>query len=318
MHKWVPLFGDFEVVGDEIRFKGKRIPFVPTAGTPPPEPIPKDQAGIGILVSNQTVADGELALDVVFERVTPETICELAVVNDANATNIVSAGLGSEPWALFAIREFGGPKASKGWWNYRIAGDRQGLRPGVTYHIDAKFRGAVVTLSIDSVTVGSAEVTPPIGRARHVGVFCKGDHLITVKNFTVNTSKPKAFVVMQFGPEFDDVYNDVVKEVCKDFEVNVLRADEVSGPGLIISDIVREISTSQLIIADITPTNANVYFEVGYSLALQKPTILLAKKSTALPFDVAGFRVLFYEDTIGGKKKLEEGLRRHLDSLLSA
>jgi len=43
-----------------------------------------------------------------------------------------------------------------------------------------------------------------------------------------------AFVVMQFGAEYDDVYNDVVKEVCKTFEVNVLRADEVSGPGLII------------------------------------------------------------------------------------
>jgi len=76
---------------------------------------------------------------------------------------------------------------------------------------------------------------------------------------------------------------------------------------------------SQLIIADITPTsNANVYFEVGYALALEKPTILLAKKGTALPFDVAGFRVLFYDDTIGGKNRLEDGLRRHLDAILSS
>ena len=122
---------------------------------------------------------------------------------------------------------------------------------------------------------------------------------------------------MQFGPEFDDVYQDVVKEVCKSYEVNVLRADEVSGPGLIIGDIVRELSVSQLVIADITPTNANVYFEVGYALALAKPTILLAKKGTPLPFDVAGFRTLFYEDTIGGKKKLEDGLRKHLDAILT-
>jgi hypothetical protein len=51
-------------------------------------------------------------------------------------------------------------------------------------------------------------------------------------------------------------------------------------------------------------------------LALKKPTILLAKKGTPLPFDIAGFRVLFYEDTIGGKAKLEEGLRRHLAAIV--
>jgi hypothetical protein len=124
---------------------------------------------------------------------------------------------------------------------------------------------------------------------------------------------------MQFTTEYNDVYRDVVQEVCKDYQVSVTRADEVNGPtGLIIADIVREVSNAQLVIADITPTNPNVYFEVGYALALSKPTILLARKGTPLPFDVAGFRVLFYEDSIGGKKKLEDGLRKHLDAILSS
>jgi hypothetical protein len=35
-----------------------------------------------------------------------------------------------------------------------------------------------------------------------------------------------------------------------------------------------------------------------------------------LPFDVSAFRVLFYDDSIGGKPKLEEGLRRHLEEIL--
>jgi hypothetical protein len=66
------------------------------------------------------------------------------------------------------------------------------------------------------------------------------------------------------------------------------------------------------------PNNPNVYFEVGYALVMKKPTILLARKGTSLPFDVAGFRVLFYEDSIGGKGKLEEGLRRHLAAILGS
>jgi hypothetical protein len=311
---WVPLYGEFEVEPNLIRFKGKRIPR--NVGTDAPPSEPRDQPTFGLIVSGHTVADGDIEADVVFDGVTQDSVCELAVAYDPNARRIVTAGLGSETWALFGIREFGGPK-NQAWWDHQVAGDRSALKSGFTYHLHARFRGAMVTLAIDGVEVATAEVSSPMGRPRQVGLFCRGEHTITVTNFTVNGLKPKAFVVMQFGSEYDAVYKDVVKEVCKDYEVNVLRADEVSGPGLIISDIVREISAAQLVIADITPTNANVYFEVGYALALGKPTILLARKGTALPFDVAGFRVLFYEDTIGGKNRLEEGLRRHLDSILS-
>jgi hypothetical protein len=122
---------------------------------------------------------------------------------------------------------------------------------------------------------------------------------------------------MQFTSEYNDVYQDVVKEVCSGYQLSVLRADEVTGPGFVIADIVQQISAAQLVIADISPANPNVYFEVGYALALGKPTILLARKGTSLPFDVRGFRVLFYEDSIGGKKKLEHGLRDHLEAILS-
>jgi hypothetical protein len=121
---------------------------------------------------------------------------------------------------------------------------------------------------------------------------------------------------MQFGGQYDDLYKDVVKGVCDAYDVSARRADDAVGPGIVIADIISEIAAAQLIIADISPANPNVYFEVGYALALKKPTILLAKKGTPLPFDVAGFRVLFYEDSIGGKGKLEEGLRRHVSAIL--
>lgn len=216
---------------------------------------------------------------------------------------------------MFGIREFGGPKP-EGWWDHRAIGERANLKAARRYRVDAHFRGASVDLFVDAVPVGSVAVSSPQGWPRNVGIFCRGDHRLTIRNFKVESTKPKAFVVMQFGGQYDEVYQDVVKEVCKTYEVNTLRADEVSGPGLIVGDIVREIHGAQLIIADITPVNANVYFEVGYALALGKPTLLLAQRGTPLPFDVAGFRVLFYEDTIGGKKRLEAGLKKHLDAIL--
>ncbi len=313
---WVPLVGEFDVVEGEVRFHGKRVPFVePPGGL---ETDQKDQPAVGIILSSLALADGKVSAEVEFAQVTAHSICELAIVYDVSSRHFVTAGLGGETWAMYGIREFGGPRTGgQGWWGHLAGGDRTNLKPGRVYRVAVQLLGAFVTLHVDGVAVGTAQVSSPMGRARQVGFLCRADHLISIRNLTVAGTKPKAFVVMQFGEGFDEVYEDVVKEVCKSYEVNVLRADEVSGPGLIISDVVREIAASQLIIADITPENANVYFEVGYALALGKPTVLLARKGTSLPFDVAGFRVLFYEDTIGGKKRLEEGMRRHLDALLA-
>ena len=99
-------------------------------------------------------------------------------------------------------------------------------------------------------------------------------------------------------------------------EFRVTRIDEQSGPGLIIEDISRAIQEAKLVIADISPVNANVFYEVGFAHALNKPTILLAEKGTKLPFDVSSFRTLFYENSIAGKKKFEEGLRKHIRASL--
>ena len=71
-----------------------------------------------------------------------------------------------------------------------------------------------------------------------------------------------------------------------------------------------------MVIADITPDNPNVYYELGYAHGIDKPTILLSdRKREELPFDVSGFRTLFYDNTIGGKSVVEERLRKHLDGI---
>jgi hypothetical protein len=313
---WIPTIGEFDITPDEVKFLGKAVP--PQEEPAPHEPESKPAPGLGIALCDRSLADGSISANIEFEAVDEDTTCELLVAYDVDNNHFMNAGLGPESWAMFGIREYRGPRIPNSWFNYRTAGTRTNLKPHRRYHLNADFLGALVTLAIDGVTVASAEVTSPLGKPRPVGLFCKGRAPIHIFNFSVTAVKPKAFVIMQFGGQFDSVYDDVVKEVFKSYEVNVLRADEVSGPGLVIGDIVREISTSQLVIADITPVNANVYFEVGYALALGKPTILLAQKGTALPFDVAGFRVLFYEDTIGGKRKLEEGIAKHITSILSS
>jgi nucleoside 2-deoxyribosyltransferase len=73
-----------------------------------------------------------------------------------------------------------------------------------------------------------------------------------------------------------------------------------------------------LVIAEITPANPNVFYELGYAQALGKPTILLAQRGGTLPFDIRSFRVVYYDDTIGGKTRVEQDLARHLEAIAQA
>jgi hypothetical protein len=86
---------------------------------------------------------------------------------------------------------------------------------------------------------------------------------------------------------------------------------------MILTDIINEINESIFIIAEISPNNANVYYELGYSHAKNKPTILIAQKGTELPFDVLPFRIIFYEDSIVGKRRIEEDLEKNIISILN-
>ncbi|MGB6065963.1 MAG: hypothetical protein WBG50_14275 [Desulfomonilaceae bacterium] len=211
---WVPLVGEFDVVEGEIRFLGKRAPYVePPGGLSTDQ---QDQPAFGIILSSLALADGKVSADMEFAQVTADSICELTIFYDVVSRHFITAGLGSEKSAMFGIREFGGPRtAGQGWWNHQIGGDRTNLKPGRVYRVAVQLLGAFVTLHVDGVAVGTAEVSSPMGRARQVGFLCRADHLISIRNLTVEGTKPKAFVVMQFGEGFDEVYEDVVKEVCK-------------------------------------------------------------------------------------------------------
>lgn len=189
------------------------------------------------------------------------------------------------------------------------------LRPNKVYSLSVKAIGSRVVFNIDGVELLATNVPYPIPRGQ-VGIWATGrTNEIVVSNLVVSPEKPKLFVVMQFTPPYNELYTDVILPLGKKLGFDVLRADEFYGPGLIINDIERQVVEAKAIIAEISPNNANVYWEVGYAHALKKPTVLIADRETKLPFDVSSFRVLFYENTIGGKKRIEEGLINHLTAI---
>ena len=63
---------------------------------------------------------------------------------------------------------------------------------------------------------------------------------------------PEAFVVMQFGQPYDDLYSDVIVPTCSELGFEARRADDIYAPGIILQDIVTGLLRSSVVIAEIT------------------------------------------------------------------
>ena len=103
------------------------------------------------------------------------------------------------------------------------------------------------------------------------------------------------FVAMPFAPEFENVFDFGIRlplEVCG---YEPVRTDKQFFTGLIVEEIKKRISESSFIIADISTSNANVLFELGYAAGSNKPSVIICRKGEELPFDVAGMNIISYD-----------------------
>lgn len=116
----------------------------------------------------------------------------------------------------------------------------------------------------------------------------------------MQTTSPKyfCFILMPFSEEFDDIYHYGIKESCREAGAYCERVDEQVFQETILDRIYNQISKSDLVIADMTGRNPNVFYEVGYAHALNKPTILLTQNSDDIPFDLKHYPHIIYEGKI--------------------
>jgi len=78
-------------------------------------------------------------------------------------------------------------------------------------------------------------------------------------------------------------------------EDKVIRADQIPQPGIITSQVIQHLYDDELVIADLTDHNANVFYELAIRHATRKAVVLLIQKGQRIPFDVAPSRVIHYD-----------------------
>ncbi len=84
--------------------------------------------------------------------------------------------------------------------------------------------------------------------------------------------KPHAFVAMPFGVkkdsqgteiDFNRVYEELIKPALEEAGLDVFRADEEERAGDIRTDMFQELLIADLVVADLTLDNPNVWYELG-------------------------------------------------------
>src|SRR5215213_7652643 len=136
----------------------------------------------------------------------------------------------------------------------------------------------------------------------------------------------RAFIIRPFGTKneinFDDVEKKLIDPALNRLEVTGRTTMEIRRQGNIRLDMFQRLLTADLVIADISIQNANVYYELGVRHALRgKHTFMIRArgagiKTDEVPFDIKTDRYLTYDgvDPSASVEDLYLGLRETINS----
>lgn len=132
----------------------------------------------------------------------------------------------------------------------------------------------------------------------------------------------KCFVICPIGEEgsetrtnSDKLLKYIISPVCEMCDFTAIRVDQQNDANSITQTIIDSLENSDLVIADISGHNPNVFYEMGYRARTKKPMIHLRKKGENIPFDVNAIRTLDYDLTdLDSVDEVKERLKKTIES----
>ena len=93
----------------------------------------------------------------------------------------------------------------------------------------------------------------------------------------------------------DQVFKHIIEPVTLELKYRAKRADHTNRPGIITSKVLTAVADSDLVVADLTDHNPNVFYELAIRHAAQRPVVQLIDAAQELPFDVANMRTIYVD-----------------------
>lgn len=123
-------------------------------------------------------------------------------------------------------------------------------------------------------------------------------------------------VMIRFRADFDQVFG-AVKDAAEAFDFKCERVKDIWEKDAIISDVASLIMRSQVVVADLTDRNTNVFYECGFAHGVGRDVIPITQDA-ADSFDVAHLRHVIYDNTDAGRERLTEKLKARFEALRAA
>ena len=127
---------------------------------------------------------------------------------------------------------------------------------------------------------------------------------------TAAQTKPRVFVAMPFREDMEDFFEFGILRPAKKLGFLCERADREIFTDDIVQWVKERIATADIVLADLSGANPNVYLEVGYAWGHNRPTVLVVRDTNDLRFDVKTQKCFVYASI--------KALEQQVTSLLKA
>jgi uridine kinase/nucleoside 2-deoxyribosyltransferase len=129
------------------------------------------------------------------------------------------------------------------------------------------------------------------------------------------TMNKMAFVLIPFKDEYQQLYEAVLEPTLTEAGYVALKADQPALPGDIPEEVIKGIISADVVVADCSEPNPNVFYELGVSHAVGNKTIVLSNDPENLAFYLRQHRVLVYRRDRDGRQLLRANLKQWLHSM---
>lgn len=107
----------------------------------------------------------------------------------------------------------------------------------------------------------------------------------------------KIFVAMPYDEKeySSKVWHELIEPLGDSLDIRFFRADKQLGTARIVDRVWEDIATSELVLADITGSNPNVFYEIGLAHALGIQTVHIMRQGVSIPFNLQHLNILQYK-----------------------